>query len=72
MKAPSYSPPPIDPATLQAEQTAQNQTIDALQTQDRGDMGSLMAAYGTLALGIGNTGGLGGSAGAKAVMTGKA
>lgn len=51
---------------------ADHAMIAGLQEQDRGDMGSLMAAYGTLAMGIGANGGLGGSAGAKAVMTGKA
>jgi len=70
MKAPSYSPPPIDPLVVQSEQTAQNQNIAALQTQARGDTGSLMAAYGSLAMGFGA--GLGGAAGAPAVVNSKA
>ena len=50
------SPPPVqpvDPLTLQAEQQAQNQLVAGLQTQARGDMGSLMAAYGKLAMAMG-------------------
>jgi hypothetical protein len=38
---------------LQAEQQAQNQLVAGLQTQARGDMGSLMAAYGKLAMAMG-------------------
>ena len=64
MNTPSYTPPPIDPATLQAEQTAQNQLVAGLQTQARGDMGSLMAAYGSLAMAM--PGGPGAAPAAKA------
>jgi hypothetical protein len=53
MDTPSYTPPPIDPLALQAEQTAQDQLVAGLQTQARGDMGSLMAAYGKLAMNMG-------------------
>lgn len=66
MEAPSYNPPPIDPATLQAEQTAHNQTIQGLSETARGDMGSLMAAYGTLAMGMGTS-----TAGPAAVVSSK-
>ena len=69
MQAPSPPPvpppPPPDPLVVQSEQTAENQTIAGLQTQARSDMGSLMAAYGSLAMG------LGGSAGAPAVIAGQ-
>lgn len=55
MDAPSPPPvPPIDPLAQQAEQQSQNELVAGLQTQARGDMGSLMAAYGTLALGMGS------------------
>jgi hypothetical protein len=50
------SPPPVqplDPLTQQAEQRSQNELIAGLQTQARGDMGSLMAAYGKLAMAMG-------------------
>jgi hypothetical protein len=54
MDAPSPPPvQPLDPLTQQAEQQAQNQLVAGLQTQARGDMGSLMAAYGKLAMNMG-------------------
>jgi hypothetical protein len=57
MDAPSPPPPqPLDPLTQQAEKQAQNQLVAGLQTQARGDMGSLMAAYGKLAMNMGSTG----------------
>jgi hypothetical protein len=56
MDTPTYTPPPIDPLTVQAEKTAQDQLVAGLQTQARGDMGSLMAAYGTLAMNMGGSG----------------
>jgi hypothetical protein len=57
MEAPSPPPPPPpDPLVIQAETTAQNQTIAGLQQQDRSNMASLMAAYGTLAMGLGSPG----------------
>jgi hypothetical protein len=52
------SPPPVqplDPLTQQAEQRSQNELIAGLQTQARGDMGSLMAAYGKLAMAMGTS-----------------
>jgi hypothetical protein len=58
VSAPSPPPvPPPDPLVVQSEQTAQNQTIEALQTQARSDMGSLMSAYGSLALNMGASSG---------------
>lgn len=49
MKAPDIQIPPIDPATLSAEQTAQQDQINALKTRTMGDSASLMAQYGILA-----------------------
>lgn len=54
---PQYTPPPIDPATLAAEQQAQNEQVAALQTRTQGDTASLMAQYGILAMAA-NTGGM--------------
>jgi hypothetical protein len=44
---------PLDPLAQQAEQQAQDQLVAGLGTQARGDMGSLMAAYGKLAMAMG-------------------
>ncbi len=37
MKAPSYTPPPIDPLIQQSEQQAHRETILGLQERARGD-----------------------------------
>lgn len=55
MQAPSYQPPPIDPATLSAEQQSEADQLAALQTRTQGDSASLMAQYGILAM-ASNTG----------------
>jgi hypothetical protein len=44
---------PLDPLAQEAEKRAQNELVAGLQTQARGDMGSLMAAYGKLAMAMG-------------------
>jgi hypothetical protein len=49
MGAPSFNLSPDDPLIAQAQQGAQNQLVDALQTQTRSDSASLMAQYGSLA-----------------------
>lgn len=53
---PQYTPAPIDPTTLAAEQMAQTEQVQALQTRTTGDTASLMAQYGILAMAA-NTGG---------------
>jgi hypothetical protein len=50
MGAPSYTPPPVDPTAVAADQQAQVDQIGALQTRAQGDSASLMARYGMLAL----------------------
>lgn len=53
MDTPTYTAPAPDPLAVQAEQQAQNELVAGLQTQARGDEGSLMAAYGKLAMAMG-------------------
>jgi hypothetical protein len=56
MGAPSFNLSPDDPLIAQAQQGAQDQLINSLQTQTRSDSASLMAQYGSLASAIGNPG----------------
>lgn len=59
MKGPDYSPPPLDPTAVAADQTAQRDALSALQTRAAGDTSSLMARYGVLFLANKGYGGLG-------------
>ena len=55
MGAPSFNLSQDDPLIAQAQQGAQDQLINSLQTQTRSDSASLMAQYGSLASALGTS-----------------